>query len=125
MILISLPENHKVVTTKNATFQESTFCNNISNIFLHTCAHFVPTLNKTPAKQPIYQVTPYVNIIYHYRKMDLKSRCNPNLPNCLQVGQKPFVCMWYIQPYDLIKRIFNKNVYSKKVVSAHFQLYDQ
>ena len=56
--------------------------------------------------------------------MDLKSRYNPNLPNCLQVGQNHLVVSG-IQPYDFVKRNFYKNLYSKKVVSAHFQLYDQ
>ena len=72
---------------------------------------FCTNLNKTTAKQPSGALCRY-NL--SYRKMDLKSRYNPNLPNL------PFGCKWYMQPFDLIKRNFNKNVYSKKVVSANF-----
>ena len=37
---------------------------------------------------------------------------------------KPFGYNGYLQPFDLIKRNFNKNVYSKKVVIDHFQRKD-
>ena len=54
---------------------------------------FCANLNKRTAKQPsfIYQVAPSVNKNLSYRKINLKSRYNPNLPNCLQVGQNHLV----------------------------------
>ena len=83
-------------------------------------------LNKTTAKQPsfIYQVAPSVSRIYHIEKWIWKVDTT-QLAKLFAFVAKPFGCKWYIQPFDLIKRNFNKNVYSKKVVSAHFQLYDQ